>query len=309
MNIETNNAAGLILQRSDYAGVKTSKADTGNKSFQDELKTNSKEEVETDKDKIDEKEEVKSKSDDKKVEQKHVKSNQQAENNKSAEENCNQGYDGQGQGQGQNQQGELSASDIQNIQTGNISYLSDEVMAYLNANGGLTMLNQVDLMNTKNIADLQGISASIDYKSIEMSDGDALFFAQLVKNTDMSGQSIAGEFQKALMEGNVQQVASTAKASAALIAALQESAKNNQPFRIDFDKDISVIIKVDREGKINANFIPGDEAVESYLRNNIDFLKNAFDRENIAYGDLGYSKSRQNKDEKENKNNKENSHE
>ena len=158
-------------------------------------------------------------------------------------------------------------------------------------------------------AEIAGFAASVDYTNIQMSDGDALFFANLVKNTDMSNQSIAGEFQKALDAGNIQQVQSTAKASAALIAALQESAKTNQPFRIDFDKDVSVIIKVDKEGKINANFIPGDKAVENYLRNNIEFLKNRFNEENIAYGDVNYSKSRQNKEEQKKQNNKENEHE
>lgn len=119
---------------------------------------------------------------------------------------------------------------------------------------------------------------------------------------------MAAEFQKALEGGNVQQVQSTAKATAALIANLQESAKNNQPFRIDFDKDISVILKVDKEGKINANFIPGDKAVEAYLRNNIEFLKQRFNEENIAYGDLNYSKSRQEK-QKQDRNNKEQNNE
>ena len=63
-------------------------------------------------------------------------------------------------------------------------------------------------------------------------------------------------------------------------------------------------MKVDKEGKINANFIPGDKAVEAYLRNNIDFLRQRFNEENIAYGDLNYSKSRQEKQEQEQRNKK-----
>ena len=74
---------------------------------------------------------------------------------------------------------------------------------------------------------------------------------------------------------------------------LSESMKTNQPFRIDFDKDVSVIIKVNKDGSIAANFIPGDKAVEQYLRNNISFLRQRFDEQNLSYSQLSYSNSRQ----------------
>ncbi len=205
-------------------------------------------------------------------------------------------------------EGKLSMSDINNINSENFSMLSDKVKTYLMQNGGQFNLNAVNLMTATSRAEIAHTSPAVDYSSVKMSDTDAKFFADLVNKTDMSAQSVAAEFQKALQGGNVQQVQSTAKATAALIANLQESAKTNQPFRIDFDQDVSVILKVDRDGKINANFIPGDKAVEAYLRNNIEFLKQRFNEENIAYGDLNYSKSRQDK-EKQQRNNKEQNNE
>ena len=80
--------------------------------------------------------------------------------------------------------------------------------------------------------------------------------------------------------------------------------KNNKPFRIDFDKNISVIIKVNKDGSLSANFIPGDKAVEQYLRNNISTLKQRFDEENLAYSELSYSNSnkREQRQKKENDN-------
>ena len=186
--------------------------------------------------------------------------------------------------------------------------LSDQVKSFMLKNGGQFNLNAVNLMTATTRAEIASISPSVDYSSIKMSDNDAKFFSDLVNKTDMSAKSVAAEFQKVLNGGNVQQAQSTAKATAALIANLQESAKTHQPFRIDFDKDVSVILQVDKEGKINANFIPGDKAVEAYLRNNIDFLKQRFNEENIAYGDLNYSKSRQER-EKQNNNNKEQNNE
>lgn len=310
MNIETSsNAATAIFQKSELGNsAKIQKTNQSGKSFKDELNTASGEETktevkETEKEDADN-DKVTAKHDDKKVENKENK----IDNNNQDDSQNNQSQNNQN-GQNQNQQtykGEISTSDMMKIQSGNFSSLSDEVKAYLQANGGMFGFN---LMQATSRAEIANIPASVDYTNIQMSDGDALFFADLVKNTDMSNQSIASEFQKALDTGNIQQVQSTAKASAALIAALQESAKTNQPFRIDFDKDVSVIIKVDKEGKINANFIPGDKAVENYLRNNIEFLKNRFNEENIAYGDVNYSKSKQDKEEQKKQNNKENGHE
>ena len=74
---------------------------------------------------------------------------------------------------------------------------------------------------------------------------------------------------------------------------LADSMKNNQAFRIDFDKDVSVIIKVNKDGSLMANFIPGDKAVEQYLKNNIASLRQRFDEQNLQYSQLSYSNSRQ----------------
>ena len=186
--------------------------------------------------------------------------------------------------------------------------LSDQIQAYMNANGVDLNFSGINSMNATSRSQLTGMAVTVDYSSIQMSDTDAKFFADLVSKTDMSVGSIAAEFQKAMQNGNVKMVQSTAKASAALIEALKESSKTNQPFRIDFDKDISVVLQVDKSGKINANFIPGDKAVENYLRNNIDFLRQRFNEENIAYGDLSYSQSRRQKEEQR-RNNKENGNE
>ena len=84
---------------------------------------------------------------------------------------------------------------------------------------------------------------------------------------------------------------------------LADSLRTNQPFRIDFDKDVSVIIKVNKDGSLSANFIPGDKAVEQYLRNNISYLRQRFDEENLSYSELNYSNSREQNRQKQKKEN------
>ena len=140
-----------------------------------------------------------------------------------------------------------------------------------------------------------------------MSDSDANFFANLVQNTDMSMKSIASQISDAMVN-NSENVQKNVQVSSVLMDKLSESMKTNQPFRIDFDKDVSVIIKVNKDGSLAANFIPGDKAVEQYLKNNISFLKQRFDDQNLPYSELSYSNSRQQQQERR-KNNKENSNE
>ena len=84
---------------------------------------------------------------------------------------------------------------------------------------------------------------------------------------------------------------------------LAESLKTNKPFRIDFDKDVSVIIKVNKDGSLSANFIPGDKAVEQYLRNNIASLRQRFDEENLSYSELSYSNSKEERQQRRKKEN------
>lgn len=190
--------------------------------------------------------------------------------------------------------------------------LSEEIAQMLKINAGskLGQVNSIQNMTfTSEISkDVYTEKPALDYSTISMSDDDAQFFANLVTKTDMSMQSIASEFQKSLDVSDVQNVHKTAKVSAALMEALSESMKTNKAFRIDFDKDVSVVMRVDKNGNLNANFIPGDKAVEAYLRNNISYLKQRFDEQDLPYNELTYSKHR-NQEQNEKRNNKEKDHE
>jgi hypothetical protein len=104
--------------------------------------------------------------------------------------------------------------------------------------------------------------------------------------------TIVTQVQQA-MNSEVEQIQQPAQISATLLNAIQDAAKNNQPLRIEFDKDISVIIKVNKDGGIDAKFLPGDKAVEQYLRNNIPFLQQRFESQNIHYHELSYSNAKQ----------------
>lgn len=180
--------------------------------------------------------------------------------------------------------------------SGNINFTD---FKYHNESQAILSQNIQKLLNTKDLISTVNSAVTVDYDAVKMSDDDASFFVNLVQNTDMSMKDIAVQVSE---NANVQ-TAKSIQVSSVLMEKLAESLKTNQPFRIDFDKDVSVIIKVNKDGSLMANFIPGDKAVEQYLRNNIAALKQRFDDENLSYSELSYSNSRDQKQQRRKKEN------
>lgn len=158
-------------------------------------------------------------------------------------------------------------------------------------------------------------SSKKDYGStIKMDSKDINFFVNLVANQQMTAQSAQlnnmginannNSFNQIKSEATQQ----TVQVSATLMNALNESVKTNQPFRIDFGNDVAVIMKVNKDGQLSANFIPGSAAVEQYLRNNIESLRQSFNEQHLPYEQLSYSRQ-QNKEQNNQNNDKENDNE
>ncbi len=132
-----------------------------------------------------------------------------------------------------------------------------------------------------------------DYcQTIKMDNNDISFFLNLVENRQMLAQiGQVNNFNPSntlFTDVKSEATQSTIQVSATLLDAINQSAKTNKPFRIDFDKDIAVIMKVDKEGVLSASFIPGSAAVEAYLKNNIAGLRQNFDNQNLPYNELSY---------------------
>lgn len=281
MNVSTSSAA-VAANTSDVSSAQSkSKTDstskTNNKSFEDEMKN------------VSETDEIKENSntkEDKKTSAKKDKDVNEEANNLSKDFQ--------------------NPDDIvpNDIYQGGVNFTDYK---YHNEGQSILTQNIQNLLNTKNLMSTVNSASTIDYDVINMSDNDANFFANLVQNTDMSMKSIASQINDAMVN-NSENVQKNVQVSSVLMDKLSESMKTNQPFRIDFDKDVSVIIKVNKDGSLAANFIPGDKAVEQYLRNNISFLRQRFDEQNLPYSELNYSNSRREQQERR-RNNKENNNE
>ena len=145
-----------------------------------------------------------------------------------------------------------------------------------------------DTEKTKTVTNEEGIrkvstdtNITVDtiakFDSVIMDKSDVEFFANLVNGDVMNLSDVK----------NPEKSASVSKTLADLLA---KSMEENKPVRIDFDNNISVIIKISRDGKISADFLPSSQVAEAYLKENLPLLKQRFDDNNIDYEQLNQRK-------------------
>lgn len=172
---------------------------------------------------------------------------------------------------------------------------ADEFSALLKEEGTLNPLSLDDL------GFLSDIETLFSYDTVKMDKNDVDFFLNLVNDKAIVNLPSLQDFSP-----DVKEVTKSTQVSKTLLSALENSYKNKTSFRIDFDNQIAVVLKVDKEGKVSAQFFPGDKVAEEYLRNNIPYLKQRFDDQNLSYNELSYKqqKNNQNKDDNDNKENK-----
>lgn len=187
--------------------------------------------------------------------------------------------------EGEQKQNQQNSSD-NNMLTGSAE-LDSELDVKLNT-ADLLSLNIQQLLDTQNqinnktevfqvsISRTEDLTKNIgETLNLDMNMEEAQFFIDVVKNNNAGVQNVVQDVQQAMTFGT-EKVQKTAKVSQTLINALSNSAKTGQAVRIDFGNDVAVVMRVSRDGSIMANFIPGDKAVEEYLKNNIGLLKTAF---------------------------------
>ncbi len=132
------------------------------------------------------------------------------------------------------------------------------------------------------------IETVVKYDSVIVSKEDAQFFADLVNNPNG-------------MVNPTEQTEKSSRVSKTLADLIAKAMKNNQPVRINFDNDISVIIRISRDGKISADFLPSSQVAEAYLKENLPLLKQKFDDNNIDYEELNQRNQKREQEDKDNR--------
>ncbi len=152
---------------------------------------------------------------------------------------------------------------------------------------------------------LYSLSVDYNYDSLSMNFEDAIFFVNLAQEGQFSIETAPnGDFSSVVKTEITQNVITqkTVDVTNQLTSLIEKAQKTQKPVRITFDNDVSVVIKIDKHGKVTAEFIPGSLEVENYLRNNIASLRQKFDEQNLPYNDLFYrqnnGKQNKNKDKR-----------
>ena len=124
------------------------------------------------------------------------------------------------------------------------------------------------------------VETIVKYDNVVMDRADVEFFANLVENNILDINEIQGAEK-------------SSRVSKTLADLLAKAMNDNKPIRIDFDNNISVIIKIDRAGKISADFLPSSQVAEAYLKENLPLLRQRFDENNIDYNELNQRQRKQ----------------
>jgi len=138
--------------------------------------------------------------------------------------------------------------------------------------------------------DFQSIQCELNYDTLNMDRNDVAFFINTLNeanviNINKNGYSV-NETQK------------TIEVSKTLLNLIEKAHNTQKPIRIDFDNNMTVVLRIDNKGKVSADFFPGNQAVEEYLRNNVPYLKQRFEEQNISYNSLNYHHSKNNNKKK-----------
>jgi hypothetical protein len=208
-----------------------------------------------------------------------------------------------------NQENSNKQDDNNLLLEGNADYSNFASMSVLDANSMLTsdIMQMMGLNAVEQTDSVSGGCMTLDFENttnqVSMTESDANFFLSLTQNNDVSAQNITAQAQSMLNNGaEVAEVKQNVQISQTLLNAINTAKENNQPLRIDFDQNVSVILRINKDGAISANFIPGDKAVEQYLKNNLANLKATFEEQDLPYSDLSYS-NRGGKQQKEQRRN------
>ncbi|MCQ2957836.1 MAG: hypothetical protein MJ180_02915 [Candidatus Gastranaerophilales bacterium] len=191
----------------------------------------------------------------------------------------------------------------------NLEQNNNPAIAYIQSFQNLS--NKLFDMGIKDFDENKFFDKDMSKYQINLNDleiNDIKLFEGLTQRQDVSINSVDSQNQTFNMMINGENLDISYKSievSKTLFAALDNAFKTGKPIRLDFGNDTSVIIKISKDGKLSADFIPNDKAMEAVLKSALPMLKAKFDEENIPYNELNYRNFNQQKDN-QNKNKEKN---
>lgn len=166
----------------------------------------------------------------------------------------------------------------------------DEITKILNDG-----LSASDEINIKDILDDMDIIEVQNLECVNIEKNDAIFYINLLNQNGIVNYTVSND--GSVIDGfNYKNI----EVSKTLSNLLLKASETKKAVRLDFDNNVTVILKLN-DGKIDARFLPGDKIAEEYLKNNIPYLKQRFDENNIPYANISYKQQRQRENGQNNK--------
>lgn len=193
----------------------------------------------------------------------------------------------------QTKQNNVSASSVKNSDLANDSQKIENIKIQ-----ELKML-----INSQKISDKQEI---LVHKIDNLDNKDIEFFKFINENREklsingFNNQNNQINFNN-FIESSAQVSYKSVEVSQNLYQLLEKAYKQNKPVRLDFNKNSFVILKLNKNGKIKAEFVSNDKNTETALKNGIPYLKSKFETQGIPYEEITYKnqqrKNNKNKDQ------------
>ncbi len=119
----------------------------------------------------------------------------------------------------------------------------------------------------------------------EMTEDDVKFFQIILNNQNVT---INNSGSVIVEDENGKKNLTKLGFSKSVMNLIEYAYTGNRPVRIDFAKNLSIILKIDKLGQISAEFITSDKAMEYLLKTNIPLLRQKLDSEGIKYKSIFY---------------------
>lgn len=93
-------------------------------------------------------------------------------------------------------------------------------------------------------------------------------------------------FSPSLLEQLPQTYYKSLNGSKALQNMLDNAYKTQRPIRLDLTDQASIILRLGRDGRVSAEFLPADQAAAFFFQHNLQDLKDRLDAKQLPYGEL-----------------------
>lgn len=127
----------------------------------------------------------------------------------------------------------------------------------------------------------------------------ACFDTPAITLNNMNPQTLQANFAVQSHDGQVSY--KSFDVSKSLFKLIEYSFNAQKPVRLDFNGNSSVILKINNSGKLIAEFVSNDKAMEYVLKSSIPNLKDRLDAEGLPYEEISYKDNSKNSDKRQNK--------